>query len=193
MSTQHPDQHYIEAIRTGDTAVLRRLIAESYPPVERWICQNSGAPADAEDVFGDALEAVFRKLSQGATIELTARFSTYIFSICKKQWLKRLNKKKSGGGVSLHAPEVLSLETDEWMTALHDSETMNFLRKKLGQLAESCRQLLELCWSDERLSMEDIAVRMGFASAGYASKRKHQCIQILKKSIWEDPLADQYL
>lgn len=193
MSPQHPDQHHIEAIRQGDSAALRQLIAECYPPVEGWVCQNSGVPADAEDVFGDALEAIYRKLDRGETIELTARFATYIFSICKNQWLKRLRRKKTDGEVRTDDPAVLNLETDTWDQALEGAERAQFIRKKLNQLTESCRRLLELCWSDEKKSMDEIAALMGFASAGYASKRKHQCIQALKKSILDDPDADQYL
>lgn len=183
----HSDQQYIEAIRQHDKVVIRQLIDECYPPVERWICQNSGNPADAEDVFADALEAVFRKLKQGHTLNLTARFSTFIFSICKNHWLKRLRQKKGEDRVRTDNAAELTTDTESWEQALEDAERMQFVQKKWEQLSESCRQLLELCWSDEKKTMTEIARILKFASAGYASKRKHQCIEKLKALIKEDP------
>lgn len=183
----HHDQHFIEAIRNNDAVVLRRLIAECYPPVEGWICQNAGNIEDAKDIFGDALEAVCRKLHSGDQIELTARFSTFIFSICRNQWLKRLRRKKTENRVRNYDSVVLNLETDPWDEALEESERMKFFREKLGVLGESCRRLLELVWSDTKLSMDDVTTALGFASANYTSKRKHECIEKLKQIIRSDP------
>lgn len=183
----HSDQQYIEAIRQHDTMVIRQLIDECFPPVERWVCQNSGTPADAEDVFADALEAIFQKLKQGQALDLTARFSTFIFSICKNQWLKRLHRKKGELRVRNNNAVELTTGTERWDQALEDAERIQFVRKKWEQLADSCQQLLDLCWSDEKKTMTEIARLMGFASAGYASKRKHQCIEKLRALIRNDP------
>lgn len=186
--TQHPDQYYIEAIRRNDAKALRRLIAECYPPVEGWICQNGGEKEDAKDVFGDALEAICRKLYMGGDIELTARFSTFIFGICRNQWLKRLRRKKIDNRVRADNPEVLNAEiSDPWDEALEESERMKFFRESVSALGESCRRLLELLWSEVRLPMDEVAAAMGFASANYASKRKHECIDKLKEIIRSDP------
>ncbi len=188
----HSDQQYIEAIRKHDTVVIRQMIDECYPPVERWVCQNSGTPADAEDVFADALEAICRKLKQGQALDLTARFSTFIFSICKNHWLKRLRRKKGADRVRNDNAAELTTETERWNQALEDAERMQFVRTKWERLSESCRQLLDLCWADEKKSMAEIARILGFASAGYASKRKHQCIEKLKALIRDDPDFDAY-
>ena len=186
----HPDQQYIDAIRAHDATVIRRLIERCYPPVERWICRNSGTHADAEDVFADALEAIYQRLKQDHDFELTARFSTFIFSICKNQWLKYLRRKKGEDRVRLDTK--LELIAERWDQAMEDAERAQFVRKKWELLAESCQQLLALCWSDEKKTMAEIAALLGFASAGYASKRKHQCIAKLRELIRNDPDYDAY-
>lgn len=189
----HPDQRYIEAILRNDTEALRQMIGECYPPVEAWICRNNGTREDAKDMFGHALEAICAKLHDGGEIKLQSRFSTFIFSICRFQWLKRLRRKKIELQVRFDAIEVLTDEMIELGQDESASGLVNFVRRKLELLGDSCRSLLELCWGEEKKSMDEIAQIQGFASANYASKRKHECLEKLKQIIRADPGLEEYL
>lgn len=189
----HPDQRYIEAIRQNDTPLLRQMIAECYPPVEAWICKNNGTREDAKDMFGHAMEAICSKLHKGGHIELQAQLATFIFSICRFQWLKRLRRKKIETEVRISEPQVLTTEPDGLIGDESASGLVHFIRGKITKLGESCQRLLDLCWSDQAQSMEEIAKTLGFASANYVSKRKHECLAKLKQIIHSDPKLEDYL
>lgn len=180
----HTDQIYLDAIRQNDRPLLRRFIREAYPLLARWIRANNGTEDDAQDIFGDAMEVLCRKLQEGEII-LTARLSTFVFGIGKNLWLKKLRRNKIDSGVRLNDPEVLST-TEQWHETIVTTERMKLFREKFHELADGCRRLLELSWNDEKISMERIATQMGFASAGYASKRKHECLEKLKALVRSD-------
>lgn len=191
----HPDQHYLDAIRDNNSAVIQRLIAENYPPIRGWVVRNGGSAADAQDVLGDALEAICRKLSKGEAIVLTARFSTFLFRICQNHWFKKLRQKKpSDEGVSDDLIAVLNLNTDDlnWLEATEESERMQFCRDKLAKLGDACKKLLALVWSENPPSMQAIADQLGYKTANAASQRKFQCIETLKKIAGSDPRFGEF-
>ena len=57
--------------------------------------------------------------------------------------------------------------------------------KSLRALGEDCQKLLQLFF--QKTSMEDIAQEMGFASEGYARRRKSQCKDRLVELIKNAP------
>ena len=88
------EQDYIKAILTNDTLRIKQMYREFLPMVEQFVVRNSGTRSDAQDVLQDGLMVVFEKTNQ-AGFELTSTFKTYLFSICKFIWLKKLRKNRS--------------------------------------------------------------------------------------------------
>jgi len=63
-------------------------------------------------------------------------------------------------------------------------EKLVLVGDQLAQLGGDCRKVLNLFFAGE--SMENIAQALGYASAGYAKKRKFQCKKQLIGLIRED-------
>ena len=63
-------------------------------------------------------------------------------------------------------------------------ERLKLYREKFQLLGEDCRKILTLFY--DGVKMDEIADKMGFASAGYAKKRKHRCKEKLVALITED-------
>jgi RNA polymerase sigma factor (sigma-70 family) len=179
----HPNEVYLNGIRTGDVSILRSIHAEFFPGILAHIRQNSGSREDAEDVFQNAIVIVFQKLRQ-EPIELSSSFYTFLFAICKNLWLKALRKKK---GLRVSNPGEMELTDDISLTEIMEEQERHTLyRQKFRQLGEDCQRLLKLFFT--KTPMAEIARTMGYASEGYAKKRKFICKKQLIELIEADPL-----
>lgn len=89
-----PEVDYLKGVAENDLAVLQLIYRESLPEVIKFVRKNSGTADDAKDVFQEAILIIFRKLSN-EELELTTRFHLYLFSICKRIWLKKLRNNRN--------------------------------------------------------------------------------------------------
>lgn len=78
---------------------------------------------------------------------------------------------------------------NETVESIEKNERYLLYKKHFNRLPESCKKLLLLFFEGNK--MKDIAIKMGFASEGYARKRKHHCQKNLLNSIANDPLYNE--
>jgi RNA polymerase sigma factor (sigma-70 family) len=67
---------------------------------------------------------------------------------------------------------------------LIDSEEAELVHTALERIGEQCQKLLKLFYWEE-LSMEEIAVQMGFANADTVKAKKYQCKKALETVLRE--------
>lgn len=187
-STTHIDQRLIKGIARNDRAVMTEIYERFLGKIIAFVEQNSGSEADARDLFQEALIAIFSKARKGE-LELSSSFYTYLYAVCRNLWLKKLRKNK-GKEVTLD-PELVSSDERASELDLDEQDRMRLYRAKFSLLGEDCRKLLQLFF--EGISMSEIAAKLGFASEGYAKKRKFQCKQKLVTAIQSDPLYKELI
>ena len=125
---------------------------------------------------------VIYEKAQQADFELQYSLHTFLYTICRNLWLKKL-RNKSSKEVSL--PEHLELITEDTFEEeilWRGKEAL--YREKFKQLGADCQQVLQLFLKG--MSMEKIAQQMNFSSIGYAKKRKYKCKNKLLKLIQSD-------
>lgn len=176
---KHQDHIYLDAIRDGNQELLKELYQTYLPKIERYILSNNGNKADAEDILGDALEAILRKLNQGNLV-LTCSFYTFLFEICKRQWLKRIRKDKRSQSVTNSDLEVFK-EIDDFEKFMEETERKKLLRACFSKLGELCQQILSLSWFEDKSTLE-LAEILNL-SHGNFRQRKHRCEKKLEELI----------
>lgn len=181
----HSATRYLSGIRNHDESVLTEIFRAYFERIRIFILANHGNDQDAEDIFMDALEAIYRQVTKKRLDDLSCSFYTYLFEICKRLWYKNLRRRKRHSGVT---PEDLAVLTDDEdpQQALEDTERHGLFWEKFCLLGKDCQQVLTLSIWD-KLSAEEIAAEMGYASAGYARKKKHDCREQLLGYIEQDP------
>jgi len=171
----HTDQKYIAALITNDQALLEEIYSKYAGKITWMVLQNNGNEDDAADILQEALLAIYHKAKQG-TFQLTCPFEAFLYLICKKKWLNVLSKRKSQGKVTLTEDSRSIPREDSFILAeeslLHE-QRYQLIIEKLGELGESCQELLKLSWSGK--SMEEVAVLLDF-TYGYARKKKSECM-----------------
>src|SRR5690606_30231760 len=95
------DQDIISGISNGSASSLEYLYQTYLPMVVQMISQNNGDEDDAKDIFQEAVMVLYDRINQGNFV-LTSKLKTFLYSVCRRLWLKRLNK---GDRVSFNTQE----------------------------------------------------------------------------------------
>jgi RNA polymerase sigma factor (sigma-70 family) len=171
---EHPDQKYIKALLNNDQDLLDELYRKYSGKIKWMVLKNHGSEADAADIFQDALLSIYHK-ARSKGFQLTCPLDAFLYLICKNKWLNELNKRKSrpvtnidSGGYT-YGEDSFQLVEDCTL----QEERLNLLAEKIAELGESCKELLQLSWSNR--SMEEVAEKLNL-TYGYARKKKSECM-----------------
>lgn len=166
------EQELFERIKGSDEKALEYLYKKYYRMMTKLVITNSGTEEEARDVFQDALIVFWQKAKSGNLV-MTAKISTYIYSVCQNLWRKELDRKKRLSNEEKDSPVSMDMETPE---------REKIIAKCLAQLGETCRKVLTYYYFDE-MSMQEIADKLGFANTDTAKTKKYKCKQKLDELI----------
>lgn len=142
------------------------------------IMNNNGSEHDAKDVYQEGIIILHDKIKRG-DFELTSKLKTFIYAVCRRLWLKKLNQK-SRFSENIHDYEdYFEVESD---LEQHEEKDQQFLlmNSALGQLGEPCKTIIEDFYIHNQ-SMQDICEKFGYTNADNAKTQKYKCLQRLKK------------
>jgi len=188
LQTTTENSTLLAGISTGSPSVIRQIYTQYFDSIAQYILRNKGTIEDAKDIFQDAMMVIYEK-TQHAEFELQYSLHTFLYTICRNLWLKKL-RNKSNKEVSLpDNMELIAEDTFEEEILWRGKEAL--YREKFKQLGADCQRVLQLFLKG--MSMEKIAKQMNFSSIGYAKKRKYKCKNKLLKSIQGDHRFKQLL
>jgi RNA polymerase sigma factor (sigma-70 family) len=170
------DSKLLDALRNGDEEALAELFRQNRRPVTSLVTRNQGSEDDAEDVLQESMVVLWQRVRSGS-FEYQSKLSTFIYATAKNIWFRRLARQRR----ELPAAEDTLKMASGDATPLEDmeeNERVLAVQKGMEQIGNPCRDLLLLFYWEER-SMEEIAVKLGFANADTVKSKKYQC----KKSL----------
>lgn len=178
MRIETNEQKLLEGLALNDRKAAETIYKQHYNMVQSLIINNNGHSDDARDIFQEAMIVLYEKARSGS-FELNCQLKTYLYSICKRLWLKRLNQ------LQRISPEVENLEETvpvEEELEMHEQRNIDFLvmEKSMQSLGEPCRSLLEAYYLQKK-SMVEIAGNFGYTNADNAKNQKYKCLMRLKK------------
>jgi RNA polymerase sigma factor (sigma-70 family) len=176
------DSEVIIGILNNSDSVLKRLYLAYFPMVLQLVLNNNGDEDDAKDVYQEAIIVLYNKVKTG-DFELSSKLKTYIYSICRRLWLKRLKQMNRYGGDIKDFQEYLPVEDD--VEKHHDRDMqLNKMEDALKLLGEPCKTIMEDFYIHSR-SMQEICERFGYTNADNAKTQKYKCLQRLKKLFFQ--------
>ncbi|KOY86420.1 RNA polymerase subunit sigma [bacterium 336/3] len=176
------DPEILERIRKGDETALQYLYKQHYRMMLRLVLKNSGTEEEAQDVFQDSLILFWQKVHQ-PDFQLTAKISTFLYSVCYNLWRKELEKKSR-----LSREEKDEAVIEDW----DKQERIQIIHACINKLGATCKKILQYYYFDE-LSMHDIAQVMGFSNADTAKTKKYKCKKELDELIKKHYKATDFL
>lgn len=170
------DLDLLHKIAKAESTSFEYLYKEYYKMAEFFVLKNSGNKADAQDVFQDAL-VVFYEKTLDESFQLNCQIKTFIYSIVRNLWLKKLRDNKIK--TSVNDFEKFVNITDEIDEEENESQLKN-VELALQQLGEKCREII-IQFYYYKTKMEVIAQQLEYTNAQTAKAQKYKCMQQLKK------------
>jgi RNA polymerase sigma factor (sigma-70 family) len=191
------DHKIMEVLRTSESDQALNQLYKQFPMIRKLIRSNGGNTKDAEDIFQEALIILIRK-AKDKDFELTAQLSTYLFSVCRFLWKDQLKRKSNthisyvdqaalGGDADLTGdawPGLTESEEAGLYTEVEKENRARLAEKVLQELKDRCREILLFFYQD-RLSLKDIATRMGYSSENTAKNQKYKCLEAARNRLKE--------
>lgn len=141
------------------------------------IINNNGTADDAKDIFQEAMIVLYEKARSG-NFELSCQIKTYVYSVSRRLWLKRLQHANRYSG-DISGAEVVQVEDDIEEHSRRDAE-FEMMEKAILGLGEPCKSLLEAFYLQKK-NMQEIAASFGYTNAENAKTQKYKCLIRLKK------------
>lgn len=191
--TNLSDGDLLELLRGSDPLQRDKALAEvyrrSYSMIERMITSNSGSVADAEDIFHDGLISFYKQALNGLT--LTCAIKTYLFSICRNLWLKRLRKSGRSDRLEDQHNEIVELDNDPEEFLIID-ECAALVSAQLKLIGEDCRKIIVYSYFDQ-FKADEIAQLMDYATPQVARNKKSSCLKRFREQVFKNGKANQSL
>lgn len=177
---------FLDLLKSGDRAAFRELYTSVFPPCSNLILNNNGTMNDARDVFQESLMVLVKNLRKD-NFELSCGIKTYLYSIMRNLWLKRLNKKKRGGlSLVMDDPsdtEYIIIQEDELVEKEEKEQQLDIVAEILKDFKEDCRKILTAFYFKKQ-SMKEIAAYMNYTDQ-FIRVKKVRCMNALKKKVQE--------
>lgn len=191
MKPEHNEKILLEGLARNDRKAVETIYKDNYNIVQALIINNNGSTDDARDVFQEAMIVLYEKARSG-NFELNCLISTYLYSVSRRIWLKKLQHASRYTGELNTTESLVPVEDDMEEHTRRDLE-FGMMEKAILRLGEPCKSLLEAFYLQKR-NMQTIADDFGYTNAENAKTQKYKCLMRLKKiffSQYKNGLRDE--
>jgi len=178
VKAEYNEQLLLKGLANNESRAVETIYKENFSVILALVTNNNGTADDARDIFQEAMIALYEK-AQSTSFVLTCKIQTYLYSVCRRLWLKKLQQN----GRYLYQVEGMS-ETIAVEEDLEEHERKNaefaIMDRALSSLGEPCKSLLEAYYLQKK-DMQQIAKEFKYTNADNAKNQKYKCLMRLKK------------
>ena len=184
MAKDFTEKDLLKGLAKNDKRSVEILYKEHYNMVQSLVINNNGTADDARDIFQEAMIVLYEN-AKSDHFELNCLIKTYLYSVARRLWLKRLSYAKKWAG-ELKDDQEVTVPVEEEIEAQeqHDNH-FTLMEKALSGLGEPCKSLLEAYYMRKK-SMTVIADKFGYTNADNAKNQKYKCLMRLKKIFFSE-------
>jgi len=178
--TSEENKRVIDGILSGNQKIFNDLYEYEFSKVVNLIIRHSGNVENAKDIFQDAIIILIEKVYSNK-LDLTCSIKTYLYSICKYLWMDQVRQNK-------RVMQMIKLFDKEYITndiSIYFHSTPGIfenVNSEINKLGDPCQQLLE-CYYYKQMSWEEIAIKLGYASAASARNQKYKCLERIRSKV----------
>ncbi|MES1217874.1 MAG: sigma-70 family RNA polymerase sigma factor, partial [Bacteroidota bacterium] len=159
MKQENNENALLQGLARNDRKSVETIYRDNYNMVQVLVINNNGSVDEAKDVFQEAMIVLYEKVRSG-NFELNCQIKTYVYSVSKRLWLKRLQQLSRYAGGIENLDGVIPVEEE---IELHEKRNSEFemMNKAISSLGEPCKSLLEAYYLQKR-KMQEIAANFGY-------------------------------
>ena len=169
----------LKGLAMSDKKSVEVIYNQNYNLIQALVVNNNGTVDDAKDIFQESMIVLYDKARLGG-FELNCQIRTYLYSVAKRLWLKKLNKRDLRVA-DFDVTDETQIMSDEEVAA-HEQKEAEFemMHSAVDALGEPCKSLLDAFYFRNK-SMQEIADIFGYTNADNAKTQKYKCLMRLKK------------
>ena len=176
------DREVVLGILNNSDDALNKLYIGYFPMILQFILNNNGDEDDAKDVYQEGIIVLYNKIKSG-DFELSSKLKTYLYSVCRRIWLKKLSQQSKKTNNIADFEDVISTDVDMEDHELKE-EQFDKMQSALLHLGEPCKTIIQDFYINN-LSMHDISEKFGYTNTDNAKTQKYKCLQRLKKLFFQ--------
>jgi RNA polymerase sigma factor (sigma-70 family) len=178
VKSENNEQLLLKGLAENDGKAIETIYKDNFNMIQAFILNNNGTYDDARDIFQEAMIALYEK-AKSESFVLTCQIKTYVYSVCRRLWLKRLQQLGKFVAQNESFEETVPVEED---LEIHEKRDADFtiMYRALNSLGEPCKSLLESYYLKKK-GMVEIATEFGYTNADNAKNQKYKCLMRLKK------------
>jgi RNA polymerase sigma factor (sigma-70 family) len=182
VKTETNEKELLQRLAQNDKQAAEIIYKQHYNMIQTLVINNNGSTDEAKDIFQEGMIVLYEKVKSGS-FELNCLIKTFIYSVCRRLWLKRLNQLQRFSPEVENIEETVPVEDD---MELHEQRNADFIlmEKAMHNLGEPCKSLLEAYYLNKK-SMVEIAGNFGYTNADNAKNQKYKCLMRLKKLFFD--------
>ena len=177
-TTYNNEEEILKSIALGEKKGLEWIYSNCFSTTEKMVLKFGGNYDEAWDIFQDAVTIFFEKCSKEG-IELNCRISTYITSITKNLWIKKMSSLKNIRTIDEEKDDIAESSNDV-DTYLQKEKDLTLLDGALELLGDPCKKLIIAFYYNKK-SMQEICTEFGYTNADNVKTQKYKCLTRLKK------------
>jgi RNA polymerase sigma factor (sigma-70 family) len=176
------DRELLLGLAKGEDKSLEIIYSENFPVVLRMILQHNGSEDDAKDVFQEAIIVLYEKV-QTSDFTLSSRLKTFLYSVCRHLWLKKVHRTYGLYALTPELEEVIPTAEELEEHEARDQE-FRIMEGAMSSIGQPCQTILEDYYLHKK-SMQEIAEKFGYTNAENAKNQKYKCLMRLKKLFFD--------
>ena len=165
---------------------VEQIYREAFGYCASFIINNRGDMEQARDFFQEALIVLFNNLRK-PDFSLTCNVKTYLYSVMRNQWLKKINKDQRGGLKLVidqdQDKEYVIIANDEIEEKQEKEEKHEAVAAAMKLIKEDCHQLI-MSFYFKKINLSLLAEQMGYTYQ-FIKVKKNRCMEALKKKVRE--------
>ena len=178
MSNYQQENELLKGLAVNDKQVIEAIYRDNYPMVQAFILNNNGNSDEARDIFQETMIVLYEKaITEG--FELNCQLKTYIYSVCRRLWLKRLQQLQRYSSLVENVEDSVPVEEDIEKHEKHNNDFL-LMESALNKIGEPCKSLLDAYYIQKK-QMQQIATEFGYTNSDNAKTQKYKCLVRLKK------------
>ena len=176
------DREVVLGILNNSEDALNKLYTGYFPMILQFILNNNGDEDDAKDVYQEGIIVLYNKI-KGGNFELSSKLKTYIYSVCRRIWLKKLSQESKKTNNISDFEDIMAVDEE---VEQHEEKDRQFekMQSALVHLGEPCKTIIQDFYINN-LSMQDICEKFGYTNTDNAKTQKYKCLQRLKKLFFQ--------
>ena len=178
VKAEQNEQALLKGLANNDSRAIETIYKDNFNMVQAFVLNNNGSYDDARDIFQEAMIALYEK-AQSESFVLTCQIKTYVYSICRRLWLKKLQQMGRFSNQVDNLDETIPVEEG---LEIHQKRNAEFviMERAMNSLGEPCKSLLEGYYL-KKMGMQELATAFGYTNADNAKNQKYKCLMRLKK------------